>query len=180
MKIKDKVLILRIKLAQKRGKIKKWYSLSQKYWTNKGVVFGGERAIAFYTCNLDCSKKGLITIGDNTMITAETQILTHDYSIQKALEAYNKDYSNHTVVHIGKVEIGKNCFVGNRAIILPDTTIGDNCIIGSGAVLRGNYPANSIIAGNPAKIIGNTKEWVERKGESYFEYGASWGDFKRK
>lgn len=63
---------------------------------------------------------------------------------------------------VGKVNIGNNCFIGWGAIILPNTTIGDNCIIGAGSVITKSVPKNSIVAGNPAKIIGNTDEFIER------------------
>jgi serine acetyltransferase len=36
---------------------------------------------------------------------------------------------------------------------LPGTTVGDNCIIGAGSVVRGNFPENSVIVGNPAKVV---------------------------
>ena len=49
--------------------------------------------------------------------------------------------------------IGKNCFIGGRSLILPGITIGDSCIIGAGSVVTRSVPPNSIVAGNPAKII---------------------------
>ena len=40
-----------------------------------------------------------------------------------------------------------------NSIILPNTVIGNNCIIGAGSVLRGRYPDDSVIIGNPAKVV---------------------------
>ena len=44
-------------------------------------------------------------------------------------------------------------FVGSNCIILLNTTIGNNCIIGAGSVVRGQFPDDSVIVGNPAKVI---------------------------
>ncbi len=58
--------------------------------------------------------------------------------------------------------IGKNCFIGAHAIILPGVVIGDECIIGSGAVVTRDVPSHSICVGNPAKVIKSgirTREW---------------------
>ena len=170
--------IFRIRLHRKNSK--KFYKLSQKYWAKKGVVFKGDRAIAFYTANLDCSVPNMITIGDETTITARVTILVHDYSIQHGLSAINKDFPDHIVQHVAPVVIGKNCFIGNDSILLPGTTIGDNCIIGAGSVVRGNIPDNSVVCGNPAKVIANTIEWASKKDDNYYVYGGSWGNFPKK
>jgi serine acetyltransferase len=47
-------------------------------------------------------------------------------------------------------------FIGINCIILSNTTIEDNCIVGAGSVVRGHFPENSVIAGNPAQIISKT------------------------
>lgn len=49
--------------------------------------------------------------------------------------------------------IGKNVWIGARAIILPGIKIGDHSIIGAGAVVTKDIPANVIVGGVPAKII---------------------------
>jgi hypothetical protein len=59
-------------------------------------------------------------------------------------------------VHIGlycHTRIGKNCFIGGRAIVLPGIEIGDGCVIGAGSVVTKSVPPNCIVAGNPARII---------------------------
>ncbi len=49
--------------------------------------------------------------------------------------------------------IGKNCFVGCNAIILPGIEIGDQVVIAAGSVVTKNIKSNSLVAGNPAKIL---------------------------
>lgn len=51
------------------------------------------------------------------------------------------------------VSIGNNCWIGQNAVILKGVTVGDNCIIGANSVVTRNIEANSIVAGNPARII---------------------------
>ena len=52
--------------------------------------------------------------------------------------------------------MGNNVFIGTNCIILLNTKIGNNCIIGAGSVVRGQFPDNSVIIGNPAKVVSNT------------------------
>ena len=51
------------------------------------------------------------------------------------------------------IKVGRNCWIGAKVTLLDGVTIGDNCIIGAGAVVTRSMPANSIIAGVPAKVI---------------------------
>ena len=71
------------------------------------------------------------------------------------------------------VKIKDNCFIGANVTILGGSILNNNCIVAAGTVLPGKeYPENSIIAGNPGKVIGNTIEWAEKKiDEGKFEKG---------
>lgn len=90
-------------------------------------------------------------------------MLTHDYSIARAYRAlYGEEHPNGEPHFIKPISIGDNVFLGARSVILPGTTIGNNCIVGAGAVIKGNFPENSIIVGNPAKIIGNSLEFAKK------------------
>lgn len=51
------------------------------------------------------------------------------------------------------VHIGKNCFIGDRTIVLPGVTIGDEVVIGAGSVVTKDIPSNSVAVGNPARVI---------------------------
>ena len=54
---------------------------------------------------------------------------------------------------ISPVVIGNNVWIGSRAIILRGVTIGDNSVIGAGSVVTKSVPANTVVAGNPARPI---------------------------
>ena len=101
----------------------------------------------------------LITIGKNTTISVNVFFLTHDYSISKGLQMIGAPTSGR---FLKPIRVGSNCFIGMRAIMLPGTILGDNVIVGAGAVVKGTFPDNVVIAGNPAKILCSTKEWAER------------------
>ncbi len=89
-----------------------------------------------------------ITISDNCLIGTECKIVDNDFH---PIEAEGR-LKNKNV--IGKeVFIGNNVFIGMRSIILKGTFIGENSVVGAGAVVKGVFPSNVIIAGNPAKII---------------------------
>lgn len=78
-----------------------------------------------------------IHIGEETYIASGTRILTHDYC--------KKQY--------GHTRIGKRCFIGTDALLLCGVTLGDHVIVGGGAVVTKDVPDNTIVVGNPARII---------------------------
>jgi Acetyltransferase (isoleucine patch superfamily) len=91
-----------------------------------------------------------ITIGDNTNIGGNAKILDNDFHPLE-IEARNADIKEK--IRTRPVTIGKNCFIGCNSIILKGTVLGDGCIVGAGAVVSGVYEDNSIIAGNPARVV---------------------------
>lgn len=78
-----------------------------------------------------------IHIGNGTRILAQARILAHDNSRNIMTNTY----------------IGENCIIGVSAIIGPGVTIGDQVVIGMGSVVTKDIPSNSVVVGNPAKII---------------------------
>jgi len=95
-------------------------------------------------------------LGNNVMLTACT-ILGHDGSIAVLNKAYGTKLDR-----VGKVEIKDNVFVGHGAIVLPGVTIGPNAIVAAGAVVNKNVPEGAIVAGVPARKVGDVDELVER------------------
>ena len=101
--------------------------------------------------NIDYGHAYLVTIGNNTTLTNCT-ILAHDASTYSYLKKSK----------VGQVNIGNNCFVGWNAIILPNVRIGDNCIVGAGAVITKDIPKDSVVVGNPARIIESTEKFINK------------------
>lgn len=111
-----------------------------------------------YFDGVDYSK---ISLGGHVVISREVMLLTHDFSITRGIEAIGKYRKE--IKEVKPISVGDNSFIGARVSILPGTKIGKNCIIGAGCVVKGVIPDDSIVIGNPAKVIGNTKEWAEKK-----------------
>lgn len=80
--------------------------------------------------------KGL-HIGDNSMVTGYVTIMAHDHCRNIMTDTY----------------LGKNCFVGGSAFIMPGVRIGDHVVIGSCSVVTKDIPSHCMAVGNPAKII---------------------------
>jgi acetyltransferase-like isoleucine patch superfamily enzyme len=115
-----------------------------KYMRRQGMKIGNDcrfNTISFST------EPYLIEIGNHVAIAGGTEIITHD----GAIWCFREEIDNADV--FGKIKIGNNVFIGDNCTILPNTAIGDNCIIGAGSVVRGKFPENSVIIGNPAKIV---------------------------
>ena len=62
--------------------------------------------------------------------------------------------------------IGKNCWIGAGAIILPGITIGDNVVVGAGSIVTKDLPSGVVAVGNPCRIL---REVNERDREYYFK-----------
>ncbi len=117
-----------------------------KYLRKQGMKIGEKcliNTLAFST------EPYLIEIGDHVAVANGTEIITHD----GAIWCFRNEWENADV--FGKIKIGNNVFIGNNCTILPNTVIGNNSVIGAGSVVRGKFPDNSVIFGNPARIVLN-------------------------
>jgi acetyltransferase-like isoleucine patch superfamily enzyme len=55
----------------------------------------------------------------------------------------------------GEIVIGDRVWVGDGAVILAGTRIGDGCVVGANSVVKGTFPAGSLIVGAPARVAGD-------------------------
>lgn len=119
-----------------------------------------------------------ISIGEGVQITNYISILTHSSHI--SIRLYGRQFRA-TIDPIGykkgSVVIGQYSFIGPHSTILPDTNIGKGCLISAYSMVKGDFPDFSIIAGNPAQIIGDTRSLDEKylqENPSLKEYYNQW------
>lgn len=142
-----------------------------KSWKNKIDLYGhNEYTIAEYfrkqgaqigsNCRILVQNLGsepfLIKIGDNCTIAPNVCFINHDASAG----LFRKEIPNLNI--FGKIEVKDNCFIGYGAIIMYDVTIGPNSIVGTGSVVTKDVPADSVVAGVPARVITTTNELKKR------------------
>jgi len=117
---------------------------------NPRKVSFGDRNVINFGCLFD-GRKFAIQTGCDVSIGPEATILTLGHDPQSL------DFSDQG----GDVIIGNRVWIGYRAIILPGVTIGEGSVVGAGAVVTKDVEAFSIVAGNPAKKIGDRNPKID-------------------
>lgn len=112
----------------------------------KNITLGKNVFINSGCCFQD---QGGITIGDNSLIGHQVVLATLNHDI---------DINRRQNLIPAPINIGRNVWIGAKAVVLPGVSIGDNAIIAAGAVVNRSVPNNAIVAGVPAKIIKMIKE----------------------
>ncbi|MBQ7897624.1 MAG: sugar O-acetyltransferase [Clostridia bacterium] len=100
-----------------------------------------------------------IYVGDFTMFGPGVVVATAGHPILPALREKGYQYN-------ASVTIGKNCWIGAGAVIVPGVTIGDNTVIGAGSVVTKDVPSNVVAVGNPCRVL---REIGEKDKEYYFK-----------
>lgn len=156
---------------------KLYMKLYIKYLKKMGMNIKGTPNYIGNDVYFDGKDYSKITINENVTISREVMFLTHDYSmhtVYKGLNINNKekvmlnDLKNELLI-LEEIAIGSNSFIGARASLLPGTIIGENVLIGACSVVKGIIPNNSIVIGNPGRIVGKTSEWIDNKMNNFEE-----------
>ena len=120
-----------------------------------------------YICNRNSFLLGgNISIGENTLIASDILITSenHGNDPESTLPYGSQELICKDVV------IGKRCWIGEKAIILPGVTIGEGSIVGAGSVVTKSIPPFSIAVGNPAvvkkKYDFSMHKWVSAGGDN--------------
>jgi acetyltransferase-like isoleucine patch superfamily enzyme len=110
------------------------------------VVIGDD--VGMSGCSITAENR--ITIGNRVLVGAGGLIIDTD-AHPLTPEGRNAKESARS----SPIEIGDDVFIGARAIILKGVKIGSGAVIGAGAVVTRDVPSRSIVAGNPARVVGN-------------------------
>ena len=108
-----------------------------------GITIGKNCFIAF-GAHIDVAR-GRITLGDNVDVASGSYILSHT-GYQRLKEGQET-----------KLEDGVRIFV--NSIVLPGVKVGRNSWVGAGSVITKDVPPNTVMMGNPAKVVS----WLESK-----------------
>jgi acetyltransferase-like isoleucine patch superfamily enzyme len=123
----------------------------------------GENVFIWHHTILD-SHNG-ISIGEWAQIGTKVGIFTHSSHVSIRLMGrryIEVPFDEHIGRIKGKVHIGAFTFVGANSIIMPNTEIGRGCVVSAFSYVSGTFPDFSIIAGNPARRVGDSRSLDRR------------------
>ncbi len=119
-----------------------------------------------------------VTLCEGVQVTHHVSIVTH--SSHRAQRLLGRAYVGWPGTRPGwiggGVEVGPYCFIGPHSLLEAGTRLGRGCIVRAGSVVRGEYPEFSVVAGNPAVVVGDSREgdarWLEAQPELRPHYEA--------
>jgi maltose O-acetyltransferase len=117
----------------------------------RGLTLGRDVYLGHGTV-IDSGFLRLISIGDETTLSAGVRVLAHDASMKRRLGW----------TRVAPVSIGRRVYVGAGVIVRPGVTIGDDAIVGAGSVVSRDVAPGTVVAGNPARPISSTAEHLDR------------------
>lgn len=118
--------------------------------TYRPTIYIGDNVSIGQDVHMTCANK--IEIEEGTTITGRVMIT----DIKHVTSDTSKSTLKQDIITC-PTHIGKNCLLGINVCIMPGVTLGDGCVVGANAVVTKSVPAGKIIAGVPAKIIGENK-----------------------
>lgn len=125
-------------------------------WGGKHVRLGN---YVYANFNLTLVDDGYIDIGDNVMFAPNVTVITATHPVLPALREKGLQFNV-------DVKICNNVWIGAGAIIMPGITVGENSVVGAGSVVTKDVPPNTVVVGNPARVL---REIGERDRIYYFK-----------
>ena len=112
-------------------------------WGGRFVHFGSHIYANFGLTLVDDTH---IYVGDHTLFGPNVTIATAGHPVLPQLRERGLQFNQ-------PVRIGRNCWIGAGALIMPGVTIGDDTVIGAGSVVTKDVPAGVVAAGNPCRVL---------------------------
>jgi len=125
-----------------RVRIVSTYARTVLFTLQGGLLEIGDRTFINY--GADIAATGHVSIGADCLIGTHVIVLDNDF---------HGVVDRNTIPSPRPVCIGDRVWIGSRAVILPGVNIGDGSVIGAGSVVTRDFPANSVLAGNPAQLL---------------------------
>lgn len=117
-------------------------------WGGRHVHFGKN---VYANFNLTMVDDTHIFVGDYTLFGPNVTVATAGHPILPQLRQRGLQYNM-------PVHIGKNCWIGAGAVLVPGVTIGDHVVIGAGSVVTKDLPDNVVAVGNPCRVLRQINE----------------------
>lgn len=108
----------------------------------------------------------LVELGRNVWLTDGVRLLTHDGAATMLSRRTGRRLRK-----FGAIRIADNVFVGMNASLMPGVSLGEGSVVATGSVVTRDVPAGAIVGGNPARVIGQTDDYVAKWAERQDDFG---------
>lgn len=132
-------------LQKMLGQIGRTTIIEPPYYCSYGKnTYIGEHCYLNFMCTI--LDNNVVRIGDHVMIGPAVQIYTaaHPLEFEERIAGWEVAKA---------ITIGDNVWIGGAAVLLPGVTIGRNAVLGAGSVVTHDVAENTVVAGNPARVI---------------------------
>ena len=118
-------------------------------FSNAGNIVLGDGVRIGSRCHLWAGMAGgTIVVGDDALFGPEVMVTAASYCYDEGAPVSDQPMKEAPII------IGKDVWLATRAIVLPGAQIGDGAIVAAGSLVRGVIPAMAIVAGSPARVVG--------------------------
>jgi maltose O-acetyltransferase len=107
------------------------------------IRLGRNVFINYHCVFLDCAR---IEVGNDVQIGPAVQLYTAQHPLDPAVRRSGLESAS-------PIRIGNDVWIGGAAVVLPGVTIGDRAVVGAGAVVVRDVPPDSVVVGNPARVV---------------------------
>lgn len=129
-----------------------WLSVEPEAWGRPGLALEIGNGVGIRSfCTISAAES--VVIEDYVSMASFSQIVDWEHGLDGP---HDQIELNPRVTK--PVRIGRGTAIGERVAILPGSNIGRHCVIGTNSVVQGDIPDDSMVSGNPARIIGRKRE----------------------